>query len=266
MAGPDLPTRSSGIVKCRCCAVFASRFSSPKTYLCHKNTVMQATAASKAAPVSEVAPVSKPDTVLKAAPQPKPRAAPRAVKPPRRIGWSEFDKRYLSREDGFKYEWVYGMVEKTAYTTNPTQLYIQYNLQDLFMEMKTAGKVDGQLLAETGLFFFPEVHRRPDFAWLTHEQTKRLAQPDTIEIPAFVIEVISTRDAVVKLVDKMRHYRAAGVQVVWLIYPAQQEVHVYGGPDLEQMVVRTGDKICSAAPVLPAFAFPANDIFSLESK
>ena len=221
---------------------------------------MQATAVSKAATAPEAA------TVLKAAPQPKPRAAPRRANLPRRIGWAEFDKRYLSREDGFKYEWVYGMVEKTAYTMNPTQLYIQYNLQDLFMDLKNAGKVDGQLLAETDLFFFPEVHRRPDFAWLTHEQTKRLIQPDAIEIPAFVIEVISTRDAVVKLVDKMRHYRAAGVQVVWLIYPAQQEVHVYGGPDLEQMVVRTGDKICSAAPVLPAFAFPVNDIFSLGSK
>jgi Uma2 family endonuclease len=221
---------------------------------------MQATAVSKAAPVSEAVKVVKP------APQPKHRAASRPVKPPRRIGWAEFDKRYLSREDGYKYEWVHGLVEKTAYTMNPTQLYIQYKLQDLFMDLKTAGKVDGQLLAETDLFFFPEVHRRPDFAWLTHEQAKRLAQPDTIEIPAFIIEVISTRDAVVRLVDKMRHYRAAGVQVVWLIYPAQQEVHVYGGPDLEQMVVRTGDKVCSATPVLPAFAFPASDIFSLGSE
>ena len=220
---------------------------------------MQATAVSKAATAPEAA------TVLKAAPQPKRRAAPRPVLP-RRIGWAEFDKRYLSREDGFKYEWVHGMVEKTAYTISPAQLYIQYNLTQIFGQSRMSGTVNGSLLAKPDLLFFPEVHRRPDFAWLTDHQIDRLAQPDIIEIPAFVIEVISTRDAVVKLVDKMRHYRAAGVQVVWLIYPAQQEVHVYGGPDLEQMVVRTGDKICSAAPVLPAFAFPVNDIFSLGSK
>lgn len=199
----------------------------------------------------------------KTSPQPQLVAASRQAKLPRRIGWPEFEKRYLSREDGYKYEWVNGLVEKTTYTTPPTQLYIQYNLQEIFMRLKTEGKVEGQLLAETDLFFFPEVHRRPDFSWLTHEQTKRLTQPGAIEIPAFVIEVISTHDAARKLVDKMRHYRTAGVQVVWLIYPAQQEVHVYGGPDLEQMVVRTGEKICSAAPVMPAFAFPVHDIFVL---
>ena len=196
-------------------------------------------------------------------PQSKLQATPGQAKTPRRIGWSEFEKRYLSREDGYKYEWVNGMVEKTTYTMNPTQLYIQYNLQEIFMRLKTEGKVEGQLLAETDLFFFPEIHRRPDFAWLTHEQVQHLAQPDIIQIPAFVIEVISNRDAVLKLVDKMRHYRMAGVQVVWLIYPGQQEVHVYGGPNLEQMVVRTEDKICSAAPVLPAFSFPVHDIFKL---
>ena len=202
-------------------------------------------------------------SVSKASQQNKVRAVPGQAKPPRRITWSEFEKRYLSREDGYKYEWVNGMVEKTAYTMNPSQLYIQRNLTAIFRQLHTAGTVDGELLAEPDLLFFPEVHRRPDFAWLTNQQIDHLAQPGAIEIPAFVIEVVSNRDAVLKLVDKMRHYRTAGVQVVWLIYPAQQEVHVYGGPELEQMVVRTGDKLCSAAPVLPAFSFPVGDIFRL---
>ena len=129
------------------------------------------------------------------------------------------------------------------------------------MQLKTAGKVSGQLLAETDLFFSPEIHRRPDFSWLTHAQTNNLTNEGAIEIPAFVIEVISTRDAAQKIVDKMRHYRAAGVQVVWLIYPTQKEVHVFSGHNLESMTVCMGEKICTAAPVLPAFSFPANDIF-----
>ncbi len=184
-----------------------------------------------------------------------------AKKQPRLIKWQEFEKRYLSREDGFKYEWVHGRVEKTEYTMNPTQLYIQFNLQEIFMHLKTAGAVSGQLLAETDLFFFPEVHRRPDFAWLTHLQANNLSIQGTIEIPAFVIEVISTYDAAQKIVDKMTDYRAAGVQVVWLIYPIQQQVHVYSGHNLESMRVCMGEKICSADPVLPAFAFPVSDIF-----
>jgi len=184
-----------------------------------------------------------------------------AKKQPRLIKWSEFEKRYLSREDGYKYEWLNGRVEKTENTMNPTQLYIQFNLQEIFMRLKTAGKVTGQLLAETDLFFFPEIHRRPDFAWLTHTQANNLSNEGAIEIPAFVIEVISTRDAAQKIVDKMRHYRTAGVQVVWLIYPIQKEVHVYSSQNLESMTVCMGEKICSADPVLPAFAFPVSDIF-----
>jgi len=208
-------------------------------------------------------PVMQNTSLSQTSPQSKLQATPGQAKTPRRIGWSEFEKRYLSREDGYKYEWVNGMVEKTTYTMNPTQLYIQRNLTAIFRQLRLADTVNGELLAEPDLLFFPEVHRRPDFAWLTDEQIDLLAQPGTIEIPAFVIEVISNRDAVLKLVDKMRHYRMAGVQVVWLIYPGQQEVHVYGGPNLEQMVVRTEDKICSAAPVLPAFSFPVHDIFKL---
>lgn len=184
-----------------------------------------------------------------------------AKKQPRLIKWSEFEKRYLTREDGFKYEWVHGRVEKMGYTMNPSQLYIQFNLQEIFMRLKTAGVVSGQLLAETDLFFFPQVHRRPDFAWLTHLQANNLTIEGAIEIPVFVIEVISTYDAAQKIVDKMSDYRAAGVQVVWLIYPIQQQVHVYSGHNLESMSVCMGEKICSADPVLPAFAFPVSDIF-----
>lgn len=188
-------------------------------------------------------------------------AATTGKKQPRPISWSEFEKRYLSREDGFKYEWLHGRVEKTAYTMNPTQLYIQRNLTALFRAFLNTGQVNGELLAEPDLFFFPDVHRRPDFAWLTNAQINRLAQEGAIEIPAFVVEVISTRDAAQKIVDKMRHYRTAGVQVAWLIYPIQQEVHVYGGPELSEMRVCTDDKLCSAAPVLPAFEVPVFEIF-----
>ena len=32
---------------------------------------------------------------------------------PKKITWTDFEKKYLSREDAFKYEWVNGIVEKT---------------------------------------------------------------------------------------------------------------------------------------------------------
>ncbi len=187
------------------------------------------------------------------------------VKRPRMVSWTTFAKKYLGREDGHKYEWIDGKIEKTAYAMNPTQLFIQFNLQDLFMRLKVAGKVTGQLLAEPDLFFAFKILRRPDFAWLTSDQVNNLAKEGVIEIPAFVIEIVSTHDVALKLVDKMTHYRQAGVQVVWHIYPNQQEVHVYSGENLSSMSVCTGEKICSAAPVLPDFAVKTQEVFQKTS-
>lgn len=68
-------------------------------------------------------------------------------------------------------------------------------------------------------------------------------------------------DAAQRLAEKMNGYRAAGVQVVWLIDPNQQEVHVCDGPNPESMRVCSGAKICSAAPALPEFVCEARMIF-----
>lgn len=187
-----------------------------------------------------------------------------AKRSPRRIKWLEFEKRYLSREDGYTYEWVEGLVEKSHNSVSPRYLYLQRNLVATFYTLLHSGSVHGGLLAEPDLFFSQEIHRRPDMAWLTNAQIDRLATEGAIEIPAFLIEVISTNDAAQKIVDKMRQYREAGVQVVWLIYPAQQEVHVYAGANLDRMTVCTGEKICSAAPVLPDFAVAVREVFKKE--
>lgn len=76
--------------------------------------------------------------------------------------------------------------------------------------------------------------------------------------------MVSGNDLAQKLADKMIVYREAGVQVVWQIFPNQQEVHVYAGPKLENMTVCAGEKICSAAPALPGFVFPASALFEKE--
>ena len=68
------------------------------------------------------------------------------------------------------------------------------------------------------------------------------------------------------MAEKMKLYRRTGVQVVWQIFPDQQEVHVYSGPNLEHMTVCSEDKPCSAAPVLPALVFPAKAVFAKEEE
>ncbi len=176
---------------------------------------------------------------------------------PKRITWEEFERRYLSREDKFKYEWVNGLVEKTERTMNQYQFFIWTNLHRFFEDLRRAGKISGDISTEVDTFFLPKVHRRPDIVWFSDEQLVRMAKGEN-QVPEFVIEVVSNRDNVKKLTLKMRNYRDAGVKVVWQIHPDTEEVIVSHG---KNSVTYTIDETCSAAPVLPAFAMKVSDIF-----
>ncbi|MCB0578217.1 MAG: Uma2 family endonuclease [Phaeodactylibacter sp.] len=187
------------------------------------------------------------------------KRTPQPAKKSKPVSWETFQKKYLAREDGYKYEWLNGIVEKTPYTMDKSQLFILRNLLAWFRKLLNEGKVNGELIPEADLFFLKN-HRRPDVCWLTGEQIDRLAE-NGYEVPAFVIEIISNNDIMNKVARKMQDYRAAGVQAVWHILPALEEIHVYSGEKLEKMVVCTGKKECSAAPALPGFVLPAEEAF-----
>lgn len=176
------------------------------------------------------------------------------------ISWEAFKAKYLSREDGYKYEWLNGTVEKTKRTMDKTQLYILRNLLEKFRELQYANKVDGELISEGDLFFLDK-HRRPDIAFLTNEQIELAADDKLDSVPEFVMEVISNTDAINRVNKKIVNYRDAGVKVVWHIFPIEHEVHIYCGDNLKTVYIKSADEICSADPVLPDFKMPVSDIF-----
>ena len=120
------------------------------------------------------------------------------------------------------------------------------------------------MIAEADLFFDGN-HRRPDVCWLTNEQINNLANPKAFDVPDFIIEVVSTNDAINKVAQKMNDYRAAKVKVVWQIFPQLGEIHVYGGKNLDKMQIYKGKKMVSAAPALPNFKAKVADILKLEN-
>jgi Uma2 family endonuclease len=180
-------------------------------------------------------------------------------RPAKRISWEDFEKKYLTREDSYKYEWVEGNVVKTKRTMDFKQIFIFTNLDEFFEQLKLQGKLSGKLISEVDTFFL-ENHRRPDIAWFSMEQIKQSKQGIS-PVPQFVIEIISTKDQMNLVEDKMEDYSAAGVKVVWQIFPKFEKVHVYAGSHLNEMVVRRGEETCSAAPVLPDFVISVKDIF-----
>jgi Uma2 family endonuclease len=178
---------------------------------------------------------------------------------PKYISWEQFQKKYLTREDSYKYEWLNGTVEKTKRTMDYTQLFILNNLMEVFTSLRNKYKFDGQLMSE-GDIFFNENHRRPDIFYMTAKQIAYTAHGIN-QVPEFVIEVISLNDSIAKMTLKMQNYRTSGVKVVWHIHPITEEVHIYSGEYLDKMTVCNGNDICSAAPVLPDFKISAHDIF-----
>lgn len=180
------------------------------------------------------------------------------------ISWADFQTKYLSREDNYKYEWLNGIVEKTNRNMDYTQIYIANNLMLLFQKLRDTGKTDGTFMTEGDIFFL-EKHRRPDIFYMTAKQLAYTAHGEN-QVPPFIAEIISSRDQINKVTLKMQNYRAAGVQVVWHLFPQYEEVHVYSGKNLTNMVVCKGDDICTASSVITDFSLTVNAIFQKPAK
>lgn len=160
-------------------------------------------------------------------------------------------------EDGFKYEWNNGTIEKSPKMITQATFFIFKNLNRKFV--KTAMFADGgEMIAEAQTMTSISQLRIPDLAFFTSKQIKLAASGD-LQTPDFAIELVSENDKHRKILEKLDEYFNAGIQVVWLISPELRTVYVYRSPvDVE---VCRGKKICSAAPALPDFEISVDDIF-----
>ena len=175
------------------------------------------------------------------------------------ISWENFQRRYLTHEDGYKYEWLNGTIEKTKRTFNSNEFHIFRNITAKFRELQFSNKVNGELISEADVFFL-NIHRRPDIAYFDAQQIDDAA--DGINpTPKFVIEFISDKDKINRVNSKMQNYRAANVETVWQIFLNTQEVHVYQGDNLDLGHIKRGDMVCSAGSTLPDFNMRVSDIF-----
>ena len=159
-------------------------------------------------------------------------------------------------EDGLnKYEWNDGEIIKFT-GMNKKQLYIYEALNNLFVE-KGFWKI-GTFVAKYDTMLSGIQMRRPDVAYFTKEQVRNTKE-GIDEIPAFVVEIISTNDKLYEVEKKITEYFKHGVKVVWNILPDEKTVHVY--TSRRNVKICFEDDICSAAPVLPEFEISVSQIF-----
>ncbi|MBV6443227.1 MAG: hypothetical protein EPGJADBJ_04957 [Saprospiraceae bacterium] len=178
----------------------------------------------------------------------KPKRAPRV------LTLEQFRRRYSEREDGYKYEFDNGIVEKSPSNINAKQLYIVKKLNRRFIQTQAFASGD-ELTPEVEQITAPNQSRRPD---LSYWPSSKIKQGDET-VSGFIIEIISPTDNYLKVNKKLREYFKAGVKVVWQIVPEEQTVYVYTSPT--KVIICEGDTVCSAAPVVPDFEIAAKDIF-----
>lgn len=187
---------------------------------------------------------------------PKPRKRP-AARLPQKMTAAKFPR--FRPEDGYKYEWVNGQIQKTPRSMTPEQQYIVHNLQRRFTQTE-AYRAGADLVVETDSTMQSGNIRRPDISLMTAPQRKAAAF-GVVYCPAFAIEVISENDHINKVVEKLDEYFRSGVQVVWHIFPKFQRVNIYHSP--KKVQVMEGEDLCSAAPIVPDFNLAAADIFKI---
>ena len=105
--------------------------------------------------------------------------------------------------------------------------------------------------------------RRPDVAFVAYErwpQQQRVPRAEAWEVvPNLAVEVVSRTDRAEDLMDKVAEYFRAGVECVWVVFPAQEQIHIYESPTRVRILTRAD--VLDGDPVLPHFRLPVAALF-----
>ena len=93
--------------------------------------------------------------------------------------------------------------------------------------------------------------------WSVRRRVPREAAWDVI--PDLAVEITSPTDRIDDLMDKIDEYFAAGVRLVWAVYPKHRRIYVYDSPTSIR-ILQIGDDLDGGA-VLPGFRLSLSTLF-----
>lgn len=171
--------------------------------------------------------------------------------------------RPFSDDDGELYEVVDGRRVENAPMGAPEAILATWLVVRManFADAHDLGQAVGEALFDLR----PAVNRnrRPDAAFVSYGRWAKGRRLGEVEawpvVPDLVVEVVSPSNLASDLMIKVREYFRAGVRLVWLIYPALDEVHAYQAPGESRLFGR-GD-VLVAEPVLPGFRLDVSELF-----
>lgn len=133
-------------------------------------------------------------------------------------------------------------------------------LLENFLEAHDLGIVLG---ADATLRLAPGLVRLPDVSFVSWEHFPNRELPDEPIpdlVPDLAVEVLSEGNTAAEMERKLQEYFAAGVRLVWYVYPEQRTVHVYTSP--QQVRILDEDQRLDGGAVLPGFQVTIREWFA----
>jgi Uma2 family endonuclease len=117
--------------------------------------------------------------------------------------------------------------------------------------------------ADGGLQIFrdsPHKVRFADGAFISRERSPGRPTQGHLRIaPELVIEVVSPNDVAADVNEKVREYLAAGVLLIWVVYPEPRSIDVYRASANNSQLSEVDE--LSGEDVVPGFSLPVREIF-----
>ncbi|MBW3540331.1 MAG: Uma2 family endonuclease [Planctomycetes bacterium] len=106
------------------------------------------------------------------------------------------------------------------------------------------------------------LRRRPDVAFVSFERWPRRSVPRTEAwpvVPDLAVEVVSPTNRAEDINEKLTDYFAAGVRLVWVLYPEPGRIYVYTSPTQVRGLERS--ETLDGGDVLPGFSLPIERLY-----
>jgi Uma2 family endonuclease len=173
------------------------------------------------------------------------------------------DELFLMKDDSFRYDLVKGELRKISPAGGEHGIIIGRLTGALahYVEENDLGEVFG---AETGfkLASNPDTVIGPDVAFIINEKIPPTGIPIAYwqGAPDLAVEVVSPGNTRREMEEKIEEYLAAGVRLVWVIYPKRRTVVVHRA-NTEPIMLAESDTL-DGQDVLPGFQYSVARLFT----
>lgn len=163
-------------------------------------------------------------------------------------------EKFEAKSDFDRYELVNGIPVEKAMGAESSS--VEINIGAILREFVLLHRLGRVYPGTTGFHCFadrPNTVRRPDAAFVAADRLPGGKSPKGFFqlAPDLAVEVVSPRDRAAKLETKICDYLAAGVKLVWVVYPDSQTVHVRTPDGGGRVIPGTGT--VDGGDVLPGF-------------